>query len=314
MSSALPTALLHALRGVDHDVLRARFADLSTRYREATFAEGDPALRDDLDCLAYAAVRMPATYQATESALRVAAHRVGRVSTHLDLGGGTGAAAWAAQSIWPTVRTEVLERVPAAIHLGRRLVKGSVVQAVWTAGDLRQWTGSGPVDLITAAYVLNELAADTRRTVLDLAAAAATAVVLVEPGTPRSHGVLLEARDRLIGHGFTIAAPCAHQLACPLSGPDWCHFAVRLPRTELHRRLKEATRNFEDEKFSYLVATRAPRRDAVARILRRPARPKGRVVLDLCTPDGAHQRSVIAKSAPGYRAARKVAWGDTWLE
>src|SRR6266496_819526 len=99
---------------------------------------------------------------------------------------------------------------------------------------------------------------------------------------------------------------------CPLVAPDLCHFAVRLPRTELHRLTKHGTRNYEDEKFTYLVATRAPNHAAESRIITRPSRPKGQVVLDLCTSDGNRCQQTIPKSSDRYRPARSATWGETW--
>jgi len=63
-------------------------------------------------------------------------------------------------------------------------------------------------------------------------------LVLVEPGTPAGYGRILRARDRLVGLGATLAAPCPHHAACPLTGEDWCHFSVRLPRSRDHRLAK----------------------------------------------------------------------------
>jgi ribosomal protein RSM22 (predicted rRNA methylase) len=298
-------ALLHALKGVKYDVLRTRVIALSDRYRSEAATEARPALQDDLDCLAYAVVRMPATFRALHAALLATRRQVDAdVRTHLDLGGGTGAAALAAATVWPGVTTEIVEREPAAVRLGRQLAAGNYT---WSVADLRQWTPQRNVDLITIGYVLNELTSEARRKLVSTAARTATTVVIVEPGTPGGHRRTLEARDLLIGHGLTIAAPCPHQLACPL---DWCHFAVRLPRTELHRVLKDGTRNFEDEKFTYVVATRAPVHPTAGRVVARPVRPKGRVILDLCTASGVRERIVVPRSADGYRAARDLGWGD----
>ena len=299
------TALLHALKGVKYDVLRARVIALSDRYRSEGVTEARPALQDDLDCLAYAVVRMPATCRALHAALLAARrHIAADLKTHLDLGGGTGAAAAAAALVWPGIATEIVEREPAAVRLGRQLAERNYT---WSIADLRHWAPQRQVDLITIGYVLNELSDDVQRELVNRVAHAATTVVIVEPGTPAGHRRTLEARDQLIGHGLTIAAPCPHQVACPL---DWCHFAVRLPRTELHRVLKDGTRNFEDEKFAYVVATRAPVHPAAARVVARPVRPKGRVILDLCTANGERERTVVPRSSDRYRAARDLSWGD----
>jgi ribosomal protein RSM22 (predicted rRNA methylase) len=311
----LHAALARAAAGVPHHELRRRVAALSHRYRTEQVDDATPGISDALDALAYAVIRMPATFRALHATLSMAEHHVSsRFATHLDLGGGTGAAAWAAASLWPAIRTEIVERQSAAIRLGRHLAAGNFpLDWRWTCADLRDWNRPDrvepveTVDLVTIGYVLNELATDRRHDLIDTAARSATTVVVVEPGTPSGHRRTLDARALLIGHGFAIAAPCPHQGPCPV---DWCHFAARLPRTELHRTMKDGTRNYEDEKFAYVVATRCPVRPAAARVLTRPIRRKGQVVLDLCTASGTAERVVVPKSSPSYRAARGAAWGD----
>ncbi|TDD29584.1 rRNA methyltransferase [Kribbella turkmenica] len=336
LDTQLHAALSQALGGVKYDGLRARAAAMSARFRAERVDDTTLGMADRLDCLAYAVFRMPATFHAIRAALRAADAHVGAFGTQLDLGGGTGAAAWAAADVWPGISIEIVERQPPAIELGRRLLatsnephnpagadghrdrprgarshpSGGLQR--WTAADLRSWTPDRHVDLITIAYVLNELSEATRRRLITLASAAADTVVIVEPGTPRGFQRILDVRRHLIDLGLTVAAPCPHHDACPLTTTDWCHFAVRLPRTELHRLAKTGTRNFEDEKFAYLVATRRPVRAAANRVVARPVRPKGQVVLDLCTADGARQRLVVPRSSGQYRAARDAVWGETW--
>ncbi|MDX2968068.1 small ribosomal subunit Rsm22 family protein [Kribbella solani] len=309
----LHAALTRAAAGVALPELRRRVADLSHRYRTEQVADAAPALNDALDCLAYAVMRMPATYRALHAALTATERHVrAPISTHLDLGGGTGAAAWAAAAVWPGVTTELMERQRPAIQLGRQLAAEHLPTLRWTTADLRSGDLDRDVDLITIGYVLNELAEADRAAVVKAAARAATTIVIVEPGTPRGHRRTVEARAVLIEHGFAIAAPCPHQYACPIVSPDWCHFAVRLPRTELHRVLKDGVRNFEDEKFSYVVATRAPAVPAANRVLARPARPKNRIILDLCTAAGTKTHLTIPKSADTYRPTRHTTWGAPW--
>ncbi|MEU6999665.1 small ribosomal subunit Rsm22 family protein [Nonomuraea sp. NPDC046570] len=95
--------------------------------------------------------------------------------------------------------------------------------------------------------MLGEMPSAAQEAVVRWSAERAATVVVVEPGTPEGYARVLAARDRLIGLGLRIAAPCPHAGPCPVTAGDWCHFSARLPRTGLHRRLKAAELGFEDD-------------------------------------------------------------------
>lgn len=289
-----------------------------------------PILRDTADAAAYAAYRMPATYAAVRTALDELRARTGpwAPGTHLDLGGGTGAATWAVADVWPGddggghVST-VLDWSAPALELGRRLARraeaAAVRQARWTKAPLDKAPTLPGADLVTVSYLVGELARAERAALLDAAAAAARgALVVAEPGTPEGYTRIIEARDRLIAAGLTVLAPCPHGLTCPVGGTDWCHFAARVPRTSFHRQVKGGTLPYEDEKFSYVAAVRpdaVPADPASHRVVRHPLIRKGQVMLDLCAADGTLTRTTVTKrQGPTYRAARDIAWGETWGE
>jgi ribosomal protein RSM22 (predicted rRNA methylase) len=172
-----------------------------------------------------------------------------------------------------------------------------------------------PADLVTASYVLGELDEADRTAVVDAAAhAAAGAVLLVEPGTPDGYRRIAAARDRLVAAGLRIVAPCPHGAVCPVEpGTDWCHFAARVGRSSLHRRVKGGSLPYEDEKFAYVGAVRFGVPAPAARVVRRPQLRKGQVILDLCTPaDGLGRTTVTKRQGPAYRAARDAEWGGEW--
>ena len=113
--------------------------------------------------------------------------------------------------------------------------------------------------------------------------------------------------------GWHVLAPCPQDGPCPVAGRrgDWCHFAVRLDRSALHRHLKDAALGHEDEKFSYVFASREPVVPAASRVLRRPVRRKGLVQLELCRQNATAGPEVLTRRDPSaYRTARDVVWGD----
>ncbi|HMQ35400.1 MAG TPA: small ribosomal subunit Rsm22 family protein [Chloroflexaceae bacterium] len=310
----LRLALERELRGRAGPDLARGAADLSARYRRSGGGPVDPA--------AYAAARMPATYAATFAALGALAAALPGFAPRslLDAGAGTGAALWAAQATWPGLETaELVEGSQAMLELGSRLAArggGAVARARWARADLTSpapW-GGGPRDLVTAAYVLGELPEGARPALVDrLWSAAAGALLLVEPGTPRGWATIRAAREQLRAAGAQIVAPCPHQGACPMPADpeaDWCHFARRLPRLRAHREAKGAERGFEDEKYAYLAVARRPGELALARILRHPLARPGRVELALCTRDGLRSQTVTRADRGAWPLARDLAWGD----
>ncbi|WP_330353851.1 small ribosomal subunit Rsm22 family protein [Streptomyces chartreusis] len=291
---------------------------LIANYRGATPTDA-PILRDRADVAAYAAYRMPATFEAVHSALEAFARTVPdwTPATHTDVGGGTGAATWAVSTTWPGERgVTVLDWAEPALAIGREIAAAdpTLDKARWLRTRIDSTLTLDPTDLVTVSYVLNELTARDRATLLDTVASAARTVVIVEPGTPDGYTRVIEARDRLIAAGFRIAAPCPHSAACPIvPGTDWCHFSARVSRSSLHRRIKGGSLAYEDEKFSYVAATRLPAAPAPARVVRKPQIRKGQVLLDLCETDPSLRRTTITKRHGDlYKAARDTEWGDSW--
>ncbi|MET8077469.1 small ribosomal subunit Rsm22 family protein [Streptomyces sp. NPDC005303] len=291
---------------------------LIASYRGTTPTDA-PILRDRADVAAYAAYRMPATFEAVHAALEAFAEAVPdwTPADHTDVGGGTGAATWAVTATWPGDRAvTVLDWSDPALALGREIAAANPAlrDARWQRARIGKDLTLPATDLVTVSYVLNELTPDDRTALVDTAAASAQGVVIVEAGTPAGYARVIEARDRLIAAGFRVAAPCPHSAACPIvPGEDWCHFSARVSRSSLHRQVKGGSLPYEDEKFSYVAATRLPATPAPARVIRRPQIRKGQVLLDLCEPDERlSRRTVTKRHGELYKAARDAAWGDPW--
>ncbi|MFJ9853035.1 small ribosomal subunit Rsm22 family protein [Streptomyces sp. NPDC101150] len=315
MHEELRAALAGLLDGLPPKQAAQAVDRLIANYRGTTPTDA-PVLRDRADVAAYAAYRMPATFEAVRAALTAFAARVPDWSpaTHVDIGGGTGAATWAAAAIWAGHRSTVLDWAQPALDLGRELAAGILPDTQWQ----RQVIGEGltvpaGTDLVTVSYVLGELRPDARRAVVE-AAAGATSVVVIEPGTPDGYLRIREARDQLIAAGLRVLAPCPHGDTCPIvPGEDWCHFSARVSRSSLHRQVKGGSLPYEDEKFSYVAATTLDAPAAPSRIIRKPQLRKGQVLLDLCTAEKGLRRATVTKRhGADYRAARDAAWGDDW--
>ena len=277
---------------------------LSTAYRGEERAR---AARTRTEVAAYLAYRAPATFAAAAAVFRqVEAQRPDwKPRSLLDVGAGPGVAAWAAVETWPSLTELTLIDVePEMIEAGRALLP----QGRWLRGDLS--IAAGHADLAVASYVLGELD-DVVGAATRLWKQAADIVAFIEPGTPAGYRRVLAARAAVIESGGTTVAPCPHDLPCPLPADDWCHFAVRLPRSKLHRRAKGVELGYEDEKFSYAVLSREPVTPASARIIRQPQLRSGHVRLVTSERDGVVRSRTVAKSEGAvYKAARKAAWGD----
>ncbi|CAL9551588.1 small ribosomal subunit Rsm22 family protein [Streptomyces sp. enrichment culture] len=317
-ADTLRSALAGLLEGLPPRQAAQAVERLIATYRGAT-PTGAPILRDRADVAAYAAYRMPATFEAVRSALAAFADTVPdwEPDDHVDVGGGTGAAAWAVQATWGGRRpVTVLDWAEPALAVGRELAgtHAALRDIRWQRSRIGSALTLESTDLVTVSYVLNELTEADRTALVDAAAGAARTVVIVEPGTPDGYARVIEARDRLVSAGFRVAAPCPHSDTCPIApGTDWCHFSARVSRSSLHRQVKGGSLAYEDEKFSYVAATRLPAAPATARVVRKPQIRKGQVLLDLCeTPPSLRRATVTKRHGDQYRAARDTDWGDPW--
>lgn len=313
---ALRAAVEGLLDGVSTDRLARAASVLSERYR-AELRDGRLHVSDDEAAAAYLAARLPATFAASRRALAAAEAALPHFAplSQLDFGSGPGTALFAASDTWTTLRSAHLVEASAAMRAAcAKLAEAAGAPAHdWSATDLGGTLPAfAPHDLVTIAYVLDELDEAARQRLIAAAwRATSGALVIVEPGTPAGWRRILAARDGLITEGARIAAPCPHAAPCPVAAPDWCHFAVRLPRSRLHRRTKQADSPFEDEKFAYLVASRTEAEPIAARVLTPPRAASGRIGLKLCRSSGDLEEVLVTRrEGEAFRIARRLEWGD----
>jgi ribosomal protein RSM22 (predicted rRNA methylase) len=207
----------------------------------------------------------------------------------------------------------LLEASAEARSIGQQLSRHLPgVGASWQSANVSIDVGQiEKADLVTVAYVLDELDPKIIPPLVSRLWSLATTLVVVEPGTPAGWRRILAVRQQLIQAGAAIPAPCPHAQPCPLLEPDWCHFARRVARSRIHRLAKGGDVPFEDEKYIFVAATRLPVASQPARVLAPPRQSKGRVELKLCQPDGRSEDVLVSKrEGDAYRVARRVDWGD----
>lgn len=322
----LPRAIVSAIETLRADrkagELSAAYERLSERYRRES-ATNNFFLQDDLEALAYAASRLPATYAAVDKVLENLAALDPDFSpkTLCDAGAGPGTAALACFGRWSETLCEarLLEPNVPLRSLGQRLMAELGYSARYDDARLQAMNADQPCDLVMASYVLNELPESDVPDVLErLWNVSGDILVLVETGTPFGYKTLMRAREYFRARTDAyIWAPCPHDALCPMmaeNGGNWCHFSVRVQRSSLHKMVKPAASlGYEDEKFAYLILSRRPVKRPASRVV---GAPKGQKVLSLplCRADGRFEVLEASKRHPDFSTLRRLDWGDAWTD
>ena len=296
---------------VSLDYLKSRVERFQDRYQNPETKKQDP-ITDEISALAYALCRMPATYTVADKIISEFLNYKDstNIKTCLDVGSGTGAIILALQEMLENPIITGLERNPHMAALAKELSP----QTRYINQDIRSFKTEEQYDLVTIAYVLNEIPSDDRKGILKtLWDITNDSLIIIETGTPRGFGVILEARDFIVKQGGYILAPCTHAFECPLSNNSdrWCHFEKRVARTKLHKDLKQdAVRGYEDEPYSYLIATKL--KSDLSQKNRLISRVHGEKILsaELCTHEGTIKTITRSKRHDDYKALKKSEWGD----
>jgi ribosomal protein RSM22 (predicted rRNA methylase) len=314
----LRAGLDRAMQGVSRNALYERASAISQAYR----AGGNSAdvIHSANDALAYALTRLPATFAAVAAVLgelrRVLPDFAPR--TLLDVGAGPATAAWAAVRYFTALdQIELIDSNAPLRQLALELMRLNRAPALRDArydkGDAQQLMAScKPVDLNVASYFIGEAPDSGLLQRADLLWSRTGGVlVVIEPGTPAGFKRIRAVRSRLIGHGAFVVCPCPHDLECPMTGDDWCHFSQRLNRSRDHRQVKGAELPFEDEKYSYVVLSRhKPAVPALDRVLAQPHMTKSAITTKLCTAEGLIMDVAPRRDRDAYKARRNWRWGD----
>ena len=318
--SGLPPALQDAISDF---CSTARGPEIAQRAaaQSACYRAGGGSLRavsDHSDIAAYLTVRLPATYAAIHAALGAIRARAPEFHPQsvLDFGAGPGTASWAAVEVWPGIESvEMYDHNAHFAEAARVLIAGSRHSALRQAQITTEFPESSTFDLVIAGYVISEIAESRIAEFISrLWRVCRGILVIVEPGTPAGFRRVLHARQALLEGEAMLAAPCPGEVQCPMTGSDWCHFAVRLPRTRDHMRAKNANVPFEDEKFSYVAAACVGTALTAAgpRIIAPVVNTKAGSRFRLCTESGISDVDIPRRDPAEYRRHRRKTWGDVF--
>ncbi len=290
--------------------LSLSYDQMSHRYRSKGLIH--QGFITDGELLAYIIARLPATYAAIVQVLNQLPKEMVFTSL-LDLGAGPGTATFAALSEIQTLQKATLIEQDTRMSILSQHFLESRGSASFSClqQDLKKPLSNQAHDLVVLSYVLNEHPLLQQYKILEQAwQNTQKALVILMPGTPHHFQNLLSIRQWLIDNKATIVAPCPNHQQCPLQDKDdWCHFSVRVHRTQNHRRVKKADLSYEDEKYSYLIASKEiyPQH---SRIIRPPLHRSNHTIIDVCE-DGKIQRHIFSKrNKEAYKIAQNLQWGD----
>ncbi len=299
----------------DFNNIQTACADLSSKYQKRTgayFASNEHRL-------AYLTVRAPSTFGAIKNVLEKINHYddFSEIQSFLDAGSGPGCGLWAAMEEFQNLRqATLLEKDSLIAEMGKSIIESSSYSELSSIQWLQMSLSNldyelQPHDLVLASYSLGEIS-----NYLDVAKSlwekTKKWLVIIEPGDRSGFERIKKIRKILIEKGAKIAAPCPHDQDCPLPENDWCHFSQKILRSNYHKKLKIGSLPYEEEKFSYVVFTRSNLAERTARVIKRPKKGSGHIILDLCLPENIERKTISKKDREKYRTAKKLSWGDIW--
>lgn len=305
-------------------MLSAQAKELHERYMQG-LNPIEPHIQKPTDCIAYLALRFPATYAQIASALLQISERVPewRPQSVLELGCGPGTGILAAKSVWPGLASATgLDQEQLFLSLAEEILYGSqmALDATWVKSTVLKWAQSEvktTYDLIIVGNVLNELPQEERDILIQkISSRSGGIVVFIEPGTNVGNTLIAEVARMVSGVQHLIAPYIDNTLV--ESGDFWIHFSQRFQRPEFQRRIRQAMResplmasDWEDAKYCYVAWGNVPGQKTIwGQCVGHVEKQKGFLTIPVLTKEGVIHPRVLKRNKADYNYAKNIRWGE----
>lgn len=283
--------------------LKKEYEELSKRYRSN---DKNKSVKNNLQALAYAMGRMPATHEVCKKVLEEVKYLNPQTAT--DVGAGTGAATLALLETFNIKQINCLELSNQMLNIGK-LLTCEHKNICWQPFNIL--TDTIPTaDLTICSYMLNEVEANLKEATQKLFNSFNKVLIVIEAGTPHGFGIINKVRTLAIENNLNIIAPCSSNKPCPINSNDWCAFTTRVNRNNILQQIKQGSLSYEDENYSYLIVTKEKQSNSYARILRHPEILKGHINLKVCENGNIKQVTITKTMGEKYKLAKKLNSGD----
>ncbi len=239
---------------------------------------------------AYLAYFFPLNYLRVRRALqqsRAAGFSI-EVERVIDFGAGCGSATWALLDELDEFSPKhiyFIERSPQARGLIEAFLEAHNFSGRYEFTDQLSSQAIESADLVMSSYSINELGKS-----VDFLFETSRGLI-IEPSSQNESRELMGLRADLIDKGYSIQAPCTHQLSCPLlkhSKRDWCHDRIHIEKPQWLEALEAHLPMTNNSlTFSYLAYSnqRSEQNERLARVIGDTLQEKGKTRQALCRND-----------------------------
>ncbi len=284
-----------------------------------------PNIQKPEDCIAYLALRFPATFAQIVSALSQINERIPawKPKSVLELGCGPGTGLFAAKTVWPSIKTATgLDTEQLFLSLAEEIHYDSKMNldVTWVKSTVLKWIAAEDkvsYDLIIVANVLNELTDEEHeRLIQKISQRSSGVVVLLEPGTAYGFSIIQKAA-RAVAPMHHLITPYINN-SFVASDEYWIHFSQRFQRPEFQRRIRQSMRDsslmasdWEDAKYSYVAWGNIPEEKPIWGVcIGKVEKLKGFLTIPVLTAEGIVNARVLKRNKAEYNYVKAIRWGE----